>query len=94
MRIRWTRQAAQNLDEISDYVTREYPAHAPAIMARLLESIEKLADAPGLGRPGRIAGTRELVIRKYPYIVPYRVQDNEVHILRVFHARQKPPETW
>jgi toxin ParE1/3/4 len=49
-----------------------------------------------LGHPGRIDGTRELVIPDTRYIVPYRVmpQLNRVEILRVFHASRKLPESW
>lgn len=47
-----------------------------------------------VGRPGRVFGTRELVIERYPYIVPYRIQGNAVQLLRVFHTSRKPPKTW
>ena len=54
------------------------------------------ADNPALGHPGRLPGTRELVVSGTPYIVPYRVsgRPERVEILRVFHAARRLPERW
>ena len=54
--------------------------------------VEHLAMSPGLGRPGRVAGTRELVVSGIPYIVPYRVKGEVVQIITVLHGAQKWPE--
>lgn len=54
--------------------------------------VDALNQYPERGRPGRIFGTRELVISGYPFIVPYRVRRNEVQILRVFHTSRQLPE--
>ncbi|WP_431167794.1 type II toxin-antitoxin system RelE/ParE family toxin, partial [Tenacibaculum halocynthiae] len=50
-----------------------------------------LSTQPAMGRPGRVPGTRELVVLPYPLLLPYRVQGDEIHILRVFHTRQRFP---
>jgi len=47
---------------------------------------------PAMGRAGRVAGTRELVVAETPYIIPYRVRGDAVEILRVFHAAREWPE--
>ncbi|MDR2726446.1 MAG: type II toxin-antitoxin system RelE/ParE family toxin, partial [Deltaproteobacteria bacterium] len=49
---------------------------------------------PESGRPGRVPGTRELVIAGLPYLLPYRVRNDVVEILRFFHTSQKPPNRW
>src|SRR5208282_6635878 len=68
---------------------------SPQAAARLVEtitvSVNRLAEFPWLGRPGRISGTRELVISGTPYIVPYRVRGDVVQLIRVFHAARKWP---
>lgn len=64
---------------------------AQEVAVRILESVERLADYPHLGRPGRIVGTRELVISNTPYIVPYRVRGEALELIAVFHGRQKWP---
>ena len=56
--------------------------------------VDELAEQPRQGRPGRVFGTREMLIEKYPYLVPYRVTDKEIVILRVVHTSRKPPEKW
>jgi toxin ParE1/3/4 len=53
--------------------------------------VQLLASHPALGRPGRVAGTRELVVAGTPHIIPYRVREGRVEVLRVFHASRKWP---
>jgi toxin ParE1/3/4 len=54
--------------------------------------VERLARFPALGRPGRVTGTRELVITRAPYIIPYRVQGDVVQISTILHSAQKWPD--
>ena len=61
---------------------------------RVLEAVAQLAQQPGLGRPGRVPGTRELVVLKTRYLVPYVVQGDQVIILRVFHTSRRLPQRW
>jgi plasmid stabilization system protein ParE len=55
-------------------------------------SVALLTQPPALGRPGRILGTRELVVPDTPYLVPYQIKIDEVQILRVFHGSRKRPK--
>jgi toxin ParE1/3/4 len=50
---------------------------------------DRLADYPKLGRPGRVKGTRELVVNRTPFIVVYRIKGEIVQILRVLHGAQQ-----
>ena len=92
MRIRWLRRALKNLDKEAEYIARDNPDAAARVVQRIAASVERLATHPASGRIGRVPGTRELVIAGTPYIVPYRVHDDTVEILRVFHAARKSPE--
>lgn len=92
MRVRWLRKALRNLDREAAYLTRDNPKIAAEFVLHLRESASTLANHPDLGRPGRVPGTRELVITRFSYILPYRVRGNAVEILRVFHTRRKWPE--
>ena len=93
MRLRWTRLAEQDLDEIAKYIGQDSPAAAARVVLELIDQVETLLPAhPALGRPGRVLGTRELVIGNLPYIVAYRVRDNIVEILRVMHTSRAWPE--
>ena len=60
-------------------------------MSHIITSVQQLANHPSMGRAGRVFGTRELVITHYPYIVPYRIKDDAVEVLRVFHTSRQWP---
>lgn len=94
MRLRWTRLAEQDLDAIAQYIGQDSPAAAARVVLELVDQAETLLPAnPAIGRPGRVLGTRELLIGHLPYIIAYRVRDKEVELLRVLHtSRAWPPE--
>jgi toxin ParE1/3/4 len=92
MRVRWTRKALKNLADEAEYVSRDSPQSSAKIADRIQKLIEHLVNDPSLGRPGRVPGTRELVVTGTPYLIPYRVRENRIEILRVFHASRKFPE--
>jgi addiction module RelE/StbE family toxin len=94
MRVRWLRKALRNLDDEASYIAADDPGAARLVVARVLEAVATLESQPALGRPGRVPGTRELVVRKTRYVVPYRVRGDVIEILRVFHTSRRPPEKW
>lgn len=94
MRVKWLKTANRNLDEAMEYTARDDPDVARSMYAYIRGRVAELAKHPEIGRLGRILGTRELIIERYPYIIPYRVRENEVQIIRVFHTSQRPPYTW
>lgn len=94
MRVRWLKNARGNLDKAMAYVAKDDPDAAAEMYKHIRSRVDDLVKQSGQGRLGRVYGTRELVIEKYPYIVPYRVTNNEIVILRVFHTSQKPPSKW
>ena len=94
MIITWTPLAQADLIAIVDYLLELNSIAAIAAEQRITEAIEQLADFPGLGRPGRVASTRELVITDTPYIAAYLVQREQVEVLRVLHGTGKWPETF
>jgi len=94
MRLRWLRRALENLDAEAAYIAQEDPAAARLVEQRILTAVRLLATQPALGRPGRVAGTRELVVPRPRYLVPYRARGQTVEILRIFHTSRKPPGRW
>jgi toxin ParE1/3/4 len=91
MQVKWLRRALENLDDEAAYIARDSPRVAAEFVLHMRDSAAMLADHPNIGRPGRIAGTRELVVTRVSYILPYRVREGAVEVLRVFHtARQWP----
>ena len=92
MRLRWTRLAEGDLDAIAEYIGQDSPAAATRVVLELIDQAETLLSGhTALGRPGRVIGTRELVIQGLPYIIPYRVRDNTIEILRVIHTARRWP---
>ena len=92
MRVRWLKIALANLDAEAEYIAEDNPAAAGRTVQRILRAVDLLKKNPAMGRAGRVAGTRELVVAGTPYIVPYRVRGEALEILRVFHAARKWPE--
>ena len=92
MNIVWTRPAARDLAAIQDFIARDNPAAAYRLATTIRRQVRQLADHPQLGRPGRLGGTRELVISDSPYLVPYRISDHRVEILAVYHGTRRWPE--
>ena len=96
MQVRWLAKALQNLDQEADYIANDDPQAARLVVQRIHHAIVLLADNPALGHPGRIHGTRELVVPDTRYIIPYRVRPrlDRIEILRVFHSSRKTPRNW
>ena len=96
MQVKWLRRALQDLDREATYIAEDNPTAARAVVKRIVGTVDLLAENPSLGHPGRIHGTRELVIADTSYIVPYRVRPrlDRVEVLRLFHTSRKPPKGW
>jgi len=94
MRVRWLRKALRNLDDEASHIAADSPAAAQVVVQRILDAVALLPEQPGMGRPGRVPGTRELVVLKTRYLVPYRVRGQIVEVLRVFHTSRRLPERW
>jgi toxin ParE1/3/4 len=87
----WSPRAIAHLAALRTYITRDNPTAAARIATTILDAVERLAEFPNLGRPGRITGTRELVVPDTPYLIAYRIRSDRVEIIAVFHVRQKWP---
>jgi toxin ParE1/3/4 len=92
VRIKWLALALGDLDEIEAYIAEERSAVAADVVIKIIKTVSLLGEQPGLGRSGRVPGTRELVVPGLPYIVPYRVKDEVIQILRVYHSSRKWPK--
>jgi len=92
LRLRWTKRAERDLDEIASYIGQDSPAAAARVILELIDRVEaSLTKRPAIGRAGRVLGTRELVMGELPYVVPYRVREQDIEILRVLHTSRRWP---
>ena len=95
MNLIWSPEAIADLAALRAYIAQDDPAAAQRVALLIIRNIETLLpDSPEIGRPGRVPGTRELVIPKTPYIVPYRVVGDTIQVLRVFHGARRWPEAF
>lgn len=92
MIIKWLDDAINDLQALRQYIAADSLKSADRVAARIITAIDVLSEQPCIGRPGRIFGIRELVVSDTPYIIPYRVKNNVVEILRVFHGAMQWPE--
>jgi toxin ParE1/3/4 len=94
MRVRWLKSAIKNLDAEADYIAQENLKAAAEMFVYVKNKVGSFSEFSSTGRPGRVPSTRELVVDRYSFVVPYRVVGDELHVLRVFHTRRKLPKTW
>lgn len=91
MQIRWSPEAADDLERIVRHIQRDSHSSAREIADIIYRGITSLADSPLRGRIGRIAGSRELVFAPLPYIAVYRVKGTILEIARIYHGAQRWP---
>ena len=94
MKLRWTRLALQDLRHMHEYIAEDNPSAANRMVTRIQEATQRLKKHPQMGRPGRVQGTRELVIAGSPYIVVYILGDSEIQIVAVIHSAMRWPDTF
>jgi len=85
-RIRWTIEAADQLEAFVNRIREDNPEAGRALAQTILDRTAQLETFPGLGRPGERQGTRELV--SPPYVIVYRVKDDVAEILHIWHGAQ------
>ncbi|MFZ0420208.1 MAG: type II toxin-antitoxin system RelE/ParE family toxin [Candidatus Sulfotelmatobacter sp.] len=91
MRLRWTTPATDDLYNIVQRIQQDKPDAASDVAQTIYDGCSSLENFPHLGRKGRIAGTRDLVFSGLPYIVVYRVVDQVIEIVRIYHGAQDWP---
>lgn len=90
-----TDKANSDLESIHEYYeSRMGAAAADGVVAQIIETLEQLETFTGLGRPSQSPDVRELILSKFPFIVPYRLAHGEVQLLRILHQRTERPEDW
>jgi addiction module RelE/StbE family toxin len=91
MELRWTEEAAADLERITDYLFQNVPERAAELVLRIYNAPAALLTFPYRGREGKKEGTRELVLSPLPYIVVYQITGEVIHVARILHGAQKWP---
>ena len=91
MKLVWLRRAIADRDMQLDYIAQDNPLAAISQDEQIEHQVDMLMQHPQMGRPGRLRGTRELVISRTPFIVVYRVKGTRIEVIRMLHSSQQWP---
>ena len=80
-----------DLEQLAAYIAQESEQNALLVESRIHGSARLLSRLPGAGRPGRVDGTRELIVLRTPYLLVYCLRSDEIRILRVYHGTRRWP---
>jgi toxin ParE1/3/4 len=95
MKLVWSPEALQDLRDIRAYISQDDVGAAKTVVSRIVTIVaEQIPDNSEIGRRGRVPGTRELIISNTPFVVPYRIGEEDIDILRVYHAARMWPESF
>lgn len=84
-RLRWSERAAQDFDDLLDFIEKENPSNARLVRDRILRSLSNL-EMFSLGQAGP-RGTYKLYIPKTSYFVIFRRDEKgDVGIRAFIHA--------
>ncbi len=93
MNIKYLPDALNDLENVFKYVYQDNVNQAVNTILQIQDAIDYLKDNPSIGRIGIVAGTRELVLLKLPFTIPYRVREGTIEILAVMHQSRRWPDS-
>ena len=94
MKQTWTRLAIADINKAYNYIAENNPSAASRIIEKIKKAVDALVRHPEMGRPGRVAGTREIIVPGTPFIVPYRIKAKRLEVLAVIHGARRWPDTF
>jgi len=95
MKIVWSPQSVRDLAAVHAFIARDDPMAARKTVGRIVALVdERLGNLPELGRPGRVDGTRELIVPATPFFIPYRVKQDRIEIARIYHSARRWPDAF
>ncbi|MDO8519930.1 MAG: type II toxin-antitoxin system RelE/ParE family toxin [Deltaproteobacteria bacterium] len=94
MKTVWTQLALQDLRHVRAHIETDNPGAADLVMLKIAKAVLNLQSYQNLGRPGRVKGTRELVVVGTPFLIPYRIKKERIEILAILHGARRWPENF
>jgi plasmid stabilization system protein ParE len=76
------------LQQISDYLAAYFPRYRQSTLQKLYSTVQSLRQSPHRGRPGAEMGTREILFPPLPYVAVYRLNQDAIEVLRIYHGSQ------
>lgn len=93
MRVNWTKSAINDLEIEANYLSKISPSIEDSFLEHVESSIDLIKEYPELGRIGRVNQTRELILKKFQYILVYLVESSYIDIIRLLHTSRKWPNS-
>ena len=90
MIVRFTRRALGDLSRILDYLDERSPRGALNVKLAIRRVIEAIGDNPGVGRPTGHGETRGIPVGRYPYLIYWTVESDEVRVVHIRHGARRP----
>lgn len=87
MPVSFSPEALADLAAIRTYIGEQSPSAASRIAVQIVAACDALEHLPERGRPGLVAGTREVTLI-WPYVIVYRIVPEAVEIVRIWHGAQ------
>ncbi len=94
MEIIWRPSAVEDIEHARHSIAQFNPTAATRVFGAIRTTVRALAGSPESGRPGRVAGTREFLAPRTPYLIAYTVIDDQLVVLAVLHHAQQWPEAF
>ena len=94
MTIRWMPLADQDLEAAYEYAKQRNEDAAKHLVVRVFSSVGLLMRHPLAGREGRVKRTRELAVTGTPFVIAFRIRQDEVQILAVIHGPRRWPKSF
>jgi len=94
MKVRFTRPAQRDLDQIHAYISQDSPTIASRFVARIIERAKTLADHPFEGMQTDEPDTRVIMASRLRYFIFYTIASDEIHITHIRHMSRQRPKSW
>ncbi len=91
MKVVWAKLAKEDLEAALLYISKDNPTASKFLGVRLLSALETIKEHPHIGRPGKVEGTRELVLSGTPYIFVYSLRLESITIVSFLHSSRRWP---
>ena len=88
MRLRFSRQALADIEDIYDYISKHSPRGVNSVAAQIHHTSGLLGQYPHLGRTTNIPGVYVISTPRYPYLIYHRILRDELVVIHVRHGRR------
>lgn len=94
MKIRLANAAMRDLRDARTFIASDDAAAADGVIRKLQKAVDLIGERPAIGRPTLQQAVREWSVPGLPYLIPYRIQDEVIEVLRIWHTSRKRPDAW